>query len=43
MKVTRRRVVVPGAGGAGLTAAIAAHGATASSGGMIWIPNKHHE
>jgi 3-oxosteroid 1-dehydrogenase len=52
-------VVVLGTGGAGLTAAIAAHeagarvslfekgdeigGTTAWSGGMIWVPNNHHE
>ena len=52
-------VVVIGTGGAGLTAAIAAHeagarvsllekgdeigGTTAWSGGMIWVPNNHHE
>jgi succinate dehydrogenase/fumarate reductase flavoprotein subunit len=51
-------VVVVGTGGAGLTAALAAHdagaktviiekaakagGATAVSGGVLWIPNNHH-
>ena len=52
-------VIVLGTGGAGFTAAIAAHeagarvslfekgdqvgGTTAWSGGMIWVPNNHHE
>src|SRR5687767_11428302 len=51
-------VVVIGTGGAGLTAALAAHdagakvvvlekastvgGATAVSGGVVWVPNNHH-
>jgi succinate dehydrogenase/fumarate reductase flavoprotein subunit len=57
--VQNPHVIVLGTGGAGLTAAIAAHdagarvsvfekhdkvgGTTAWSGGMIWVPNNHHE